>query len=73
MQCGLIRSRIDLDPHISYLHSGYDLPAGVGTLYDRNFCKGYLLYFFQGLEYLPLPGEIGVYRDPAFLGPLTYR
>ena len=42
-------------------------------LHNWNLCKGHLLDFFQGLKHLPLPGEIGGYRYPIFLAPLTYR
>ena len=62
-----------LDVHTAYLHSGYDMPGELGTLHDWRLCKGYLLDFFQGLEHLPLPGEIGGYRDSILLAPLAYR
>lgn len=50
----------------------------VVSFWSPTFCphprlKGYLPDFFQSLEYLPLPGEIGRYRDPIFLASLTYR
>ena len=68
-----IRSLVDLDPHIAHLHSGYDMPGELGTLHDRHLCKGHLLDVFQGLKHLPLPREVGGYRSPIFLAPLTCR
>ena len=73
MQCGPIRSLIDLDPHTAHLHSGYDMPGELGMLHDWHLCEGHFPDFFQGLKHLLLPGEIGRYRYPIFPAPLTYR
>ena len=73
MQCGPIRSLIDLDPHTAHLHSGYDMPGELGMLHDWHLCEGHFPDFFQDLKHLLLPGEIGRYRYPIFPAPLTYR
>lgn len=52
---------------------GYNMPGKLGMLHDWHLCKGHLLGFFQCLKHLPLPREIGGYRYPIFLIPLTYR
>ena len=69
----MIRSRVDLDPHTAYLYGCCDMSGGLEMLRDWHLCNGYLPDFLQGLKHLPLPGEIGGYRDPILPAPWSYR